>query len=106
MLEHRLIVRELHIPGKCVLEQPGVKAPGTPKTTNLPLLVSSAKLTFLSGAPSKRSTEGTASPSLTGAMLLVWRSLLATGERVEIRLETRRGSDCIVLYGDGEVQCS
>merc|ERR1711884_297990 len=83
-------------PGRCVLEQPGVKAPGTPNTTNLPLPVSSARLTFLSGAPSKRSTEGTASPALTGAMLVEWRRRLVMGE-VEMRPERRRGSDCIVL---------
>ena len=53
------------LPGKWVFEHPGVKAPGTPNTTTFPSLQTSAKLTFLSGAPSNKSTFGTASPTFT-----------------------------------------
>ena len=51
------------LPGKCVLEQPGVNAPGTPKMTTFPSLHTSAKFTFWSGAPSNKSTLGTESPT-------------------------------------------
>ena len=50
-------------PGRWVLEQPGVNAPGTPKMINLPSLHTSDKLTLLLGAPSYKSTEGIASPA-------------------------------------------
>lgn len=51
------------LPGRWVFEHPGVKAPGTPKMMNFPLLVSSARLTLVPGSFSNRSTEGTESPA-------------------------------------------
>ena len=51
------------LPGKCVFEQPGVNAPGTPNITTLPSLQTSARLTLSPGVPSNRSTLGTASPT-------------------------------------------
>lgn len=42
LLNERNLLQEHTIPGRCVLEQPGVNAPGTPKITCLPVLHSSA----------------------------------------------------------------
>ena len=60
------------LPGKCVLEQPGVNAPGTPKMTTFPSLHTSAKLTFWSGAPSNKSTLGTESPTYDIKINQLW----------------------------------
>jgi len=43
-------------------EQPGVKAPGTAKTTPFLLANKSARLTLFAGDPSKSSTLGSLSP--------------------------------------------
>ena len=45
------------------LEQPGVKAPGTAKTTPFLVPNSSARFTLFDGAPSYRATVGSLSPT-------------------------------------------
>ena len=60
------------LPGRWVLLQPGVNAPGTPKMTTFLPAQSSAMLTLVPGLFSNRSTEGTASPTATGAILVMW----------------------------------
>ena len=57
-------------PGRCKLEHPGVKAPGTPKMINFPFLQDSARLTLLFGFPSYKFTEGIGSPACENISIL------------------------------------
>ena len=65
LIKHRQAIfgKSNQLPGKCVFEQPGVNAPGTPNITTLPSLQTSARLTLSPGVPSNRSPFGTASPT-------------------------------------------
>lgn len=52
-------------PGTCEDEHAGENAPGTPMITDLPLLVSSARLTLLPGDDSNNVVLGILSPTAT-----------------------------------------
>lgn len=67
------------------MEQPGVKAPGTPNSTPFLPLNSSARFTLFPGCPSKTTTDGMASPTLiraiAAAALLKQRTLPSVHSR-------------------------
>lgn len=60
-------------PGTCDAVQPGENAPGIPTMTDLPSLVSSARLTVFPGEPSKSSMEEILSPTATNAGADEWK---------------------------------